>query len=104
MRCRFATSESRLPKCWLGNLDRLITCRRHRSKIWPDVNEVGEIIAQSIVNFTSSEHGRATLRDLASLGLKLDSNSQENEVVGDQLLDKDIGRHWEVEQVYERGN
>jgi DNA ligase (NAD+) len=55
-----------------------------------NVNEVGEIIAQSVVDFTASEQGKATLNDLASLGIKLDSDEKAMEVVGDQLAGKTL--------------
>ena len=55
-----------------------------------DVPEVGLIIAKSVFNFKSSEFGRSTLEDLASLGLKLRSDAAHDEILGDQLAGKSI--------------
>ncbi|MGN6543585.1 MAG: NAD-dependent DNA ligase LigA [Aureliella sp.] len=42
-----------------------------------EVDEIGEIIAQSIHDFFSSEYGRQTIDDLAKVGVKLEDGSQE---------------------------
>ncbi len=53
-----------------------------------DVNEVGGTIAQSVVDFTSSTHGKDILADLQSLGLKMESDSAAEETLGDSLAGK----------------
>jgi DNA ligase (NAD+) len=52
------------------------------------VDEVGEIIAQSVVDFMNSSVGASILDDLESLGVKMDVDPGESEVLGDSLADK----------------
>lgn len=42
-----------------------------------EVHEIGEIIAQSIHDFFSSEYGQLTLRDLVKVGVKLEDENQQ---------------------------
>jgi DNA ligase (NAD+) len=53
-----------------------------------EVDEVGDIIAESVVEFLRSDFGRHTVDDLVSLGLKVDEETTEAESLGDQLAGK----------------
>ena len=53
-----------------------------------EVDEVGDIIAESVVDFLRSDFGRHTVDDLVSLGLKVDEETAETESLGEQLAGK----------------
>ncbi len=52
------------------------------------VDEVGVIIADSVVDYLASDFGSETVDDLISLGLKTDEDTAETESLGDQLSGK----------------
>ncbi len=54
------------------------------------VNEVGEIIAQSVYDFFNSEHGRRTIADLAGLGVQLTDDATESKPAGRTLAGKTL--------------
>jgi len=49
------------------------------------VNEVGEIIARSVLDFTSSNYGKQTIEDLKSLGLKIDADGESDQSISNKL-------------------
>ncbi len=55
-----------------------------------NIDEVGEIIAQSVHDFINSDYGRQTLDDLRSLGVSMTEDISAHEPVGDQLAGKTI--------------
>jgi DNA ligase (NAD+) len=54
------------------------------------VNVVGDIIAQSVFDFTDSEYGKQTLDDLTELGLKMEADASATISLGDQLSGKSL--------------
>jgi len=52
------------------------------------VSEIGQIIARSMFGFSSSEHGQQLIDDFRSLGIKLESDAADAEVLGDSLTGK----------------
>ena len=55
-----------------------------------DVDEVGDIIAESVSAYFKSDFGRGILDDLISLGLKIENDAAEQATLGDQLQGKSI--------------
>jgi DNA ligase (NAD+) len=54
------------------------------------VNEIGPIIAKSVVSFMSSPYGQRVLDDLKQLGVNLDREAGDEIVLGNQLAGKSI--------------
>ena len=54
------------------------------------VDQLGEIIAESVFDFMNSEFGTTTLDDLAELGLVMEDNTQPPESLGAQLEGKTV--------------
>ncbi|MCH2183660.1 MAG: NAD-dependent DNA ligase LigA, partial [Mariniblastus sp.] len=53
-----------------------------------EVDEVGDIIAESVIDFLTSDFGRETVDDLVALGLKIDGETAETVSLGDELNGK----------------
>ena len=68
-----------------GNVDAL---RQASVEQIAAVDEVGDIIAQSVNDYFSSDYGAATIDDLIELGLKTDVDQAAAAAVGDQLAGK----------------
>ena len=68
-----------------GNLEDL---RKADREELASVDEVGVIIADSVVDYLASDFGSETVDDLISLGLKTDEDLAEAESLGDQLSGK----------------
>jgi DNA ligase (NAD+) len=55
-----------------------------------DTNEIGDIIAESVVEFFASDYGSGVVDDLISLGIKVSEDSNESEALGNQLDGKTL--------------
>jgi len=55
-----------------------------------NIDEVGEIIAQSVYDFVNSDYGKQTLDDLASHGVSMSEDLSARQSVSDQLTGKTI--------------
>ncbi|HZL89124.1 MAG TPA: BRCT domain-containing protein, partial [Pirellulaceae bacterium] len=55
-----------------------------------EVNEIGEIIAQSVYDFLHSDYGRETIEDLRSLGITMSAPKRAAPAVGGALAGKTI--------------
>ncbi len=55
-----------------------------------NIDEVGEIIAQSVYDFVTSDYGKQTLDDLASHGVSMSEDLSARQSVSDQLTGKTI--------------
>ena len=99
MLCRFATSESLSPKYLAKNFKNVDTLRTATAEELSDVDEVGEIIAESVAAFFASEYGRNTIEDLASLGVDMSAEQPEETVDGSAKTGwKNSGRYGNADQ------
>ncbi len=70
-----------------GSMDRLMAASVEQIS---EVEEVGSVIAQSIYDFLHSKHGSAAIKELASLGVKMDQPAVGGEKLSDALAGKTI--------------
>ena len=54
-----------------------------------DVNEIGDIIAESVCDYFAGEFGNSIIQDLSSLGVNMEAENT-NDTLGDQLTGKSI--------------
>ena len=55
-----------------------------------DCNEIGDIIAESVVEYFSSDYGKSTINDLIELGVSTTAEVTEESSLGNQLEGKSL--------------